>query len=148
MTRGLSQKQLILIGVYLLVLAATFIAVMLEQWRIAAGLGVVAFGLFSALLIFTLAAMTYAAGRARRRIHEMHQELSSAKLLRTMRQLEDRQARLTKQIVAAERRRDAGEQRMLASFEAHRFHIEDDLEELRERLNQLHSEGGATLRDR
>lgn len=142
MTRGLSKEQLALIAVYLVALAATLVAVLIGQWRAAAGLGVVAFGLFSGLVILTLAAMTHAAGRARQRINQMHQDLASARLLGTMRQLDDRHSRLTRQISATEQRRDIGEQRLLATFESHRFQLEDDLDQLHRELKAATAQRG------
>lgn len=132
MIRGLSREQLILIAAYLLGLAGTFIAAIAGQWRVAASLGVLTFGLFSALVILTLAAMTYAAGTARRRIVDMHHEVRSARTLRALKKLDDRYGRLTTLLADAERRREAGEQRLLATFEAQRFQIEDEIAALRQ----------------
>lgn len=142
MTRGLSKEQLALIAVYLVALGATLVAVLIGQWRVAAVLGVAAFGMFSGLVILTLAAMTHAAGRTRRRINEMHQDLASARLLGTMRHLDDRHSRLSRQISATEQRRDIGEQRLLATFESHRFQLEDDLDQLQRELRAATAQPG------
>ncbi|WP_150461222.1 hypothetical protein [Nesterenkonia ebinurensis] len=131
MTRGLSKEQMALIAVYLLGLALTFLAVALGHWRTAALAGIVTFGLFSALVILTLAAMTHVAGTARQRLTEVHHEVRSARTLRALRRLDDRYARLSKQVAAAEARREAGEQRLLATLEAQRFQFEDDIAALR-----------------
>lgn len=136
MTRGLSKEQLALAAVYTLGLALTLVAVILDLWRLAAVTAVVSLGLFSALVILTLAAMTHAAGSARHRINEVLQEIRSARTLRTLRRLDDRQARLDKQLSAAEARREASEQRLLATFEAHRIHLEDEVAQLRDELKK------------
>lgn len=130
MTRGLSRAQLGLIAVYLLMLGLTFLTVLLGQWRLAAAAGVVSFGLFSGLVVLTLARMTYSQRVMRERVTEIRREVRGSRMARTLRRLDERHQQLTRGMDRVEGRLQFAEQRMVESFEDHRLHVEDELSRL------------------
>lgn len=138
--KGLSTRQLALAGSYGLGLLITLVAVIADQWRLAAAAGIVSFALFSALIVLTLAAMTDGASRARKTLRELSRSSqggrSGAYLRRIARAAESNVARLDRSIHEAEARREASEQRLLATLEAHRMDIEDRMAELTDNLNR------------
>lgn len=127
MTRGLSTEQLLLIAVYVLSLGVTLIAVLLGAWRTAAAAGVVTFGLFSAVVILTLAARTYAASLVRDRVERIYQDLRTARTSSRLRHLDQRYSQMAKSVDATHARVEAAERRLTAAFDAHRLHLEEDL---------------------
>lgn len=143
MTRGLSKAQLGLIAVYLLVLGLTFLAVLLGQWRLAAAAGVVAFGLFSGLVVLTLARMTYAHRAVRARVGEIRRDVRGVRTVRLLRRLEERHQRLNHGMDRIEERLQSAEQRMVSSFEDHRLHVEDELSRLPHRDSARPSDSSA-----
>lgn len=131
MTRGLSKAQLGLIAVYLLVLAAVLVAVLLEQWQLAAAGGVVGVGLFSGIVILTLARMTHSQQVTRERVNEIRREVRGARTARILRRLDERHQQLNRGMDRVEERLVSAEQRMVGSFEDHRLHLEDQIADLR-----------------
>lgn len=138
--KGLSTRQMALAGSYGLGLLSTLIAVIADQWRLAAAAGIVSFAIFSALIVLTLAAMTEGATRARHSLRELSRssqgERSGAYMRRIARAAESNVARLDRSIHEAEARREASEQRLLATLEVHRMDIDDRMARLTEELNQ------------
>lgn len=131
MTRGLSKEQLALVLVYAAALAVTFIAVLMQQWVFAAASAVVAFGLFSALVVLTLGAMTHAASGARRLLHDLGRSIKVGRTVALFRRLEERSSQMSKTLEATEARLRASEARMLAAFETHRQHMDDEFARIR-----------------
>lgn len=127
MTRGLSPQQLALIGAYLVALTATLTAVLLGAWQMAAAAAVVTFGLFSAVMILTLAARTYAASQTRRRIEQIHHELRTARTSSRLRHLDQQYSQMVKSVDATHSRLEAVERRLTAAFDAHCLHLEEEL---------------------
>ncbi|GAA4915401.1 hypothetical protein [Nesterenkonia rhizosphaerae] len=134
--RGISTKQLALVVLYALALLAALVAVLLEQWKAAAVATLMSMGIFAALVVLTLAAMTVSARSSRLRLNEIRRATMSSGgtyLRRIARAAEDHTARLDKTIHDAEDRREAAEQRMLATLEAHRLEVEERLADLTDR---------------
>ncbi|TLP93048.1 hypothetical protein FEF26_13985 [Nesterenkonia salmonea] len=137
--KGLSTRQLALAGSYGLGLLITLIAVIADQWRLAAAAGIVSFALFSALIVLTLAAMTDGASRARKTLRELNRSSqggrSGAYMRRIARAAESNVSRLDRSIHEAEARREASEQRLLATLESHRMDIDDRIADLVDSIN-------------
>lgn len=131
MTRGLSRAQLGLIAVYLVVLSAALAAVLLEHWRLAAAAGIIGFGLFSGIVILTLARMTHSQRVTRERVDEIRREVRGARSARILRRLDERHQQLNRGMDRVEGRLRSAEQRMVGSFEDHRLHLEDEIARLR-----------------
>lgn len=127
--KGLSRPQLGLLSILGLALISTLTASIMRQWMVAAVSAVITFGLFTILVVFTLAALTKSVrrsgeviNRAASRIHD-----ASAGIRRIERRIVDR----SEAFDSMQMRIEASERRLIAAFEAQRFHIEDDLEQLK-----------------
>ena len=144
MTRGLSRAQLSLIAVYLLALGLTFLAVLLGQWRLAAAVGVVAFGLFSGLVTLTLARMTHSQRVMRDRVTEIRREVRGARTARILRRLDDRHQQLNRGMERVEKRLQSAELRMVESFDDHRLPVADELSRLPESAEPSDPSGPST----
>ncbi|WP_146339474.1 hypothetical protein [Nesterenkonia sp. NBAIMH1] len=138
MTRGLSTKQIAVIGAYGIALLATLIAVLAGAWTVAAAAGIISLGLLSVLLVFTLAAMTRIASLTRQQVREIHHQTRAGEELGQLRRLEadtaERFKELSGTLQGTEARIEAAERRLLATFEAHRDHLEEDIAALRKHL--------------
>ncbi|GAA1145839.1 hypothetical protein [Nesterenkonia lutea] len=131
MTRGLSQQQLALIAVYILALGVTLVTVLMQLWVFAAAAGLVSFGLFSALVILTLAAMTHTASGVRRRLLDLERSVKPARTTAMFRRIDERTVQINRTLDATEARLRASEARTLAGFEDQRQHLEDEIARLR-----------------
>ncbi|MBE1515776.1 hypothetical protein [Nesterenkonia halotolerans] len=131
MTRGLSKEQLALIALYGVSLLVTLIAVLLQLWVFAAVAAIVSFGLFSALVILTLAAMTHVASGIRGRLTDLEASVRPARTTAMFRRIDERTIQINRTLDATEARLRASEARTLAGFEDHRHHLEDEIARLR-----------------
>lgn len=130
MIRGLSSRQLLLAAAHGVMLLVSVLLVLLQQWVWAAASALISFGLFSGLVILTLAAMTRVNAVTRRRIQELRNDGGQESLGRAVRRLNDRYSKITGSIQAAEARMDATERRMLGTLESHRHAVEDSLDNM------------------
>lgn len=130
MIRGLSSRQLLLAAAHGLMLIISVILVLLEQWMWAAVSALISFGLFTGLIVLTLAAMTRVNAATRARIQQMSHDSGQESLGRAVRRLNDRYSKITGSVRAAEARIADTERRMLGTLESHRFAVEDALDGL------------------
>lgn len=131
MTRGLSKEQLALIALYGVSLLVTLIAVLMQLWVFAAVAAIVSFGLFSAMVILTLAAMTHVASGIRGRLTDLEASVRPARTTAMFRRIDERTIQINRTLDATEARLRASEARTLAGFEDHRHHLEDEIARLR-----------------
>lgn len=137
--KGLSRRQLGLLGLLGLSLLGTLVAILLGQWT-AVGVGsVVSFGLFSVLVVLTLAALTRSMQRLRGALRATSPRIRDTAA--GVRRLDHRTADRFKALDSTEARLEAAERRLLATFEAHRFQLEDDVADLERRLFQVKGSG-------
>lgn len=130
--KGLSVPQLGLLSLTGLGLLVSLVAVVAETWVIAAAAALISFGFFVLLVVFTLAALT----RSVRRTGELVRT-TAPRLRETsagIRRVDQRTAERFKTLDSAEARLEAAERRMLAAFEAHRFHLEDEFSQVKRGL--------------
>lgn len=131
MIRGLSAQQLGLIGAHVAGIVLALVLVVLEQWKWAAAAGVAVFALFSVYVALTLAAMTHVNAVSRARIDEIRRELNTVSIAANLRRVRDSVARVSTSMEASEERLSASERRMISILEAHRFQLEDEMEQLK-----------------
>jgi hypothetical protein len=132
--KGLSIAQLGLLVVLALTLLATFIAVVVEAWTLAAASAAISFGVFAILVVFTLAALTQSVQRQTALIRETSGRVheAAAGIRRVDQRLTDR----FRSLDSSEARQEVTGRRMLAAFEAHRQRVEDTVDEALQRKGQ------------
>jgi hypothetical protein len=132
--KGLSRAQLGLLVVLAIILLGTLIAVLLQEWVVAAGAAVISFGLFAVLVVFTLTALTGSV----RRLGELSRATAPRvrETAAAVRRVDQRTAERFKTLDTAGARLEAAERRVLAAFEDHRQRVEDSVAEAFERNDQ------------
>ncbi|WP_147105093.1 hypothetical protein [Nesterenkonia populi] len=128
----LSRPQRTLMGGLGFALLATLITIVLEAWQFAALGAVVSFGIFAALVVFTLAALTRSMQLIRTRVRNIDPRVRE--IAAGVRRLDNRTAERFKTLEATQARLEASERRVLASVEAHRFDLEDEISQLHTHL--------------
>lgn len=131
MIRGLSTQQLGLIGTHAAGMVLALVLILFEQWKWAAATGVAVFALFSVYVALTLAAMTHVNAVSRARIDGLRRELATASIARNLRHVRSSIASVATSMDASEERLSVAERRVISTLEAHRFQLEDDLEQLK-----------------
>lgn len=130
--KGLSAAQLGLLALVALALLVSLVAVVVDAWMLAAVTVLIGFGAFVVVVVFTLAALTRRVGRLGETVREMAPQLGET--ASGIRRVDQRTDERFKTLDSSQARLQATERRMLAAFEAHRFHLEDDLADLRSDL--------------
>ncbi|WP_044495901.1 hypothetical protein [Nesterenkonia massiliensis] len=125
--------QIIFFTISALALLGVALAVFAEHWRFAAGAATVSAVFFMGLVALTLAFLQRQLRIIRARVRTIDQELMQNRHIAAgVRRIDDRTADRFKMMEATEARLEAAERRLLATFEAHRFQLEDELAELKE----------------
>ncbi|NDK33179.1 hypothetical protein [Nesterenkonia haasae] len=116
----------------LIMLVATVVSAFAEEWKLAIACAAASFGLFTVLMLFTLAAMLRTLRLVRGRVRTIDHEIRQVRHMAAgVRRIDNRTAERFKMFEATEARVEAAERRLLATFEAHRFQLEDEVAELR-----------------
>lgn len=130
--KGLSTQQLVVLGACFLALLGTIAAVLVEEWKVAVVAAATSFGLFTVLVAFTLSAMHRVMRGISGRLRTIDREMSQTRHIAAgVRRIDNRTTERFKMFEATEARLEAAERRLLATFEAHRLQLEDEIAELR-----------------
>lgn len=130
--KGFSGPQIGLLCILGLSLLATLIAILLEAWRVAAAGAVVSFGVFSVLVVFTLIALKESVQRTSGLVRATNPRIRETAA--GVRRLDNRTADRFKTLDFTEARIESAERRLLATLETHRFELEDEVAELKQKL--------------
>ncbi len=130
--KGVSPQQLIVLMACLIMLVATVVAAFAEEWKLAIACAAASFGLFAILTLFTLAVMLRTLRLVRGRVRTIDHEIRQIRHVAAgVRRIDNRTAERFKMFESTEARLESTERRLLATFEAQRFQLEDEVAELR-----------------
>lgn len=132
--KGLSRSQVGLLALVALALLVALIAVVVEAWTLAAAAGVISFGLFVVLVVFTLAALTHSVQRQSELMRDS--AVRTRETVSGIRRIDQRTEERFKTLDSTAARMEAAERRMLAAFEAHRFQLQDEMDELQRQIQE------------